>query len=390
MEDRAKWVQPPCGTTPGDPVQIAFRVKLKRVNSVDTKAGTAFVKFDINYVWTDSRLAGWPKGVELPPWLWGPLWHVANHNSDWQEVQSAFQLEDRQSGRLRRTMKYSGVVDNPMNLRDFPFDLDSIDIIFYSMCHWMTLNEEACGYDLNEKPYKFRLARGQWLVLLWDGTIHEWDLLGVSNQTSTDGPSQSTVVSCHVARKYPYYFWKVMLPLYLITFLSFSSFHFEVADLEPRVNTISTYILASFAMLYVVGDVLPKTDFLTKVDSAIVVTIFSLAFIGTSILLLNYIHNHVGPEEAEKWNLIIETSLISIDAVVNVMIFLPAWFQQRTARRQLASYRTTSGDNEAAVDNWPSGENAKATRAHQSPPPTVQPSAIYCSIGDLLEKQKIQ
>ena len=56
------------------------------------------------------------------------------------------------------------------------------------------------------------------------------------------------------------------MPLYLVTALSFTTFEFEVDDLENRNNTVLTTFLAAFAMLYVVGEALPKTDFLTKVD----------------------------------------------------------------------------------------------------------------------------
>ena len=46
-----------------------------------------------------------------------------------------------------------------------------------------------------------------------------------------------------------YYFWKALLPLYLLTVLSMSTFHFETDDLVSRVGTVSTYFLSAFAML---------------------------------------------------------------------------------------------------------------------------------------------
>ena len=57
-----------------------------------------------------------------------------------------------------------------------------------------------------------------------------------------------------ISRQTPYYFWKVLLPLYLVTALSFTAFHYETDDLTERSALTSSYFLASFAMLYVVGD----------------------------------------------------------------------------------------------------------------------------------------
>ena len=43
------------------------------------------------------------------------------------------------------------------------------------------------------------------------------------------------------------------------------TFHFDAVNLSDRYSTVSAYFLAAFAMLYIVGEALPKTDFLTKI-----------------------------------------------------------------------------------------------------------------------------
>ena len=132
---------------------------------------------------------------------------------------------------------------------------------------------------------------------MWSGFIAEWELHGVSTKIKEkqdgDGPSKSLVpVSLHVTRRSGYYFWKALLPLYLLTALSMSTFHFNTDNLSDRTATVSTYFLAAFAMLYVVGASLPKTDFLTKIDTVIVLTTLSLAFTGARAAFVpEYIYN---------------------------------------------------------------------------------------------------
>jgi hypothetical protein len=62
--------------------------------------------------------------------------------------------------------------------------------------------------------------------------------------------------------KRTYHARQALLPLYLLTGLSFSAFNFEPDEMEQRYNTIATYFLAAFSMMYVVGEAMPKTDFL--------------------------------------------------------------------------------------------------------------------------------
>lgn len=54
---------------------VDLRFCLLKVSSVDTVAGTAFVKIQTISYWTDPRLIGWSEDRMLPPALWGPrMW----------------------------------------------------------------------------------------------------------------------------------------------------------------------------------------------------------------------------------------------------------------------------------------------------------------------------
>mmetsp|Transcript_6503 Transcript_6503/g.16448 ORF Transcript_6503/g.16448 Transcript_6503/m.16448 type:complete len:173 (+) Transcript_6503:477-995(+) len=106
----------------------------------------------------------------------------------------------------------------------------------------------------------------------FDGVVNEWRLLGVSSRINVRPPNPqgieliSVTLGFHLSRKPAYYFWKVMLPLYMLTLLSFGTFEFEVDNLGDRNSSVSTYFLAAFAMLYVVGESIPKTEYLNKID----------------------------------------------------------------------------------------------------------------------------
>lgn len=164
-----------------------------------------------------------------------------------------------------------------MELQDFPLDLDDIGIELLTGCLYRSLDgTTTMGEERHGKQYSVQMisrpGEGDFISAKWSGRIAEWTLHGVSCSIETLPPDQNgqeeieVKLRYHVSRRASFYFWKALLPLYLLTVLSFSSFEFDVLDLSSRNDTTSTYFLAAFAMLYVVGEALPKTDFLTKVD----------------------------------------------------------------------------------------------------------------------------
>eukprot|EP01050_Picozoa_sp_SAG11_P027007 SAG11_NODE_6676_length_1269_cov_1.089744_1_plen_210_part_00 len=174
----------------------------------------------------------------------------------------------------------------------------------------------------------------------------------------------------HVTRKPGYYFWKALLPLYLLTALSMTTFHFETDNLSDRSSTVSTYFLAAFAMLYVVGAALPKTDFLTKIDSVIVLTTVSLAFTGVASLGIAKLHTDQGEEVAGTWNLGIEISILTIYLFSNLCIFMPPFITQFRGKGRLTRYkRPTNADSEALSEG-----------GCDLPPTTVEHGADYYTL----------
>jgi hypothetical protein len=394
--DDEYWAQPSSKDEIDDRGAVLLPVDLKmwldKVNAVDTVAGTAFVTIMTTMYWTDKRLVGWPESATLPAKLWGPTLGIKNALGDMQEKSVTFVLVDPETGRLKRTHIYTGSVDNPMDLRSFPFDMDTIEVKFVTLSNWLTLDGERYGTLPKGKSYQLRQVQesgeGHWLNFRWSGQINEWALHGVSTvikelpPDATGNEFTAVNVNFHVTRKSAYYFWKALLPLYLLTILSMSTFHFATDNLDSRVATVSTYFLAAFAMLYVVGATLPKTDFLTKIDVVIVLSTCSLAFTGVVSLGLAKLHEESGADLAKDWNLRVEILLVSLYVLTNLWIFLPPCLNQKRAARQLAGYsrqRLRSGDD----DRIDSGSDALDLGL----PPTVDPDCNYFALQYLLDLQ---
>ena len=215
--DDLAWIEPPASPT-GEPwIWVDIRFAVHKLTKIDTVEGSAFIKVSQFSYWTDPRLQGW-KG-ELPDNLWGPRLNLQNSLGDLDCRQDEFSLTDRSTGRVRRAYVYEGCIDNDMNLRDFPFDLDSVPLIFTTMSRWTSNDQSRSGKVPYGKSYRLRKVcqpgEGNWLRLNLTNTIPEFELLGMSTMINELPPnvagSERTRVSVtfHVSRKAGFYMYKV-------------------------------------------------------------------------------------------------------------------------------------------------------------------------------------
>ena len=134
-------------------------------------------------------MVGW-SGV-LPAKLWGPRFYLSNMKGDILEKRGFFQLLDPQDGSMYSGQSFIGLIDNPMSLRDFPFDMNSVRIDLVSSQNVATVDSTAIlnRFSAGQNQYNIRLVggpTGAGLQLLgWSGDIAEWRLHGVATKLVT-------------------------------------------------------------------------------------------------------------------------------------------------------------------------------------------------------------
>ena len=90
-------------------------------------------------------------------------------------------------------------------------------------------------------------------------------------------------------------------------------------EIGDRAGVVSTYFLAAFAMLYVVGSYLPTTDYLTRMDYVIITTTGLLAIMGVENMLAG---GRGDPNRLGGWPLL--GCLLSA-CTSRPVVSLPAW-----------------------------------------------------------------
>jgi len=155
-----EWEMPPTPSGDGDerPIVVELQLELNHVSNVDTVNSTANVKFGVVMWWIDERIKelNLGRGGTLPKNMWGPKLRVHN-GIDLAERQIVFDVEDMDRCKIKRLITYTGTVENAMQLEDFPFDLDDLDIILRTSSDFMTKDGEISG----------ALPAGQIYRLIW-------------------------------------------------------------------------------------------------------------------------------------------------------------------------------------------------------------------------------
>ena len=250
------------------------------------------------------------------------------------------------TGWLLRDLR-QGEFWNPMDLMDFPFDVDDLDLRFETTSNWETLDGCRSGNLPGKRSYRLRPVQpdrkeGHWLMLGADWSpISEWRLHGVSTELNElppdpQGREWTTLnLRFHASRRSGFYIYKTMVPLWATWVLGMTTFWLETDDLASRLSMSITGLLAGFALLFVVADALPKTDFLTAVDVVIMIATVSLGLSGVASCVLSSMHKHKGEELAAWWN---HTCIIGLSAVFvlgNLACFLPSMQRKRKQVKML-------------------------------------------------------
>lgn len=176
-------------------------------------------------------------------------------------------------GRVVNRARLEAVIRAPLDFREFPFDSQALRIQVESYSHdaealTLVLDEDFSGFDRH-----FQMP--------------EWEVLGTEASASPvlreqDQRTYSRLdFSVNVQRRVGYYLWKVVLPLVLITAISWVVFWMSSDGLGRRAGITATGMLTVIAYQFIIAGMLPRFPYLTILDK---VTLLALVLIALTML----------------------------------------------------------------------------------------------------------
>jgi len=249
--------------------EVRVFMEMLDLGSIDSVSQTFNASFYFELVWLDDSLkhAG-PGSLKMKlDEIWNPLIQILNQ----QSIQQTFarRVEVFSDGRVVYRQRAWGTFSQPLQLRDFPFDEQTIRIDLV-----------AAGYSPEDLSLTIDNGSGIAPVL----SIPDWSVLDWRTQSGVieTGPENTPVSTASLVvdlKRHPGFFIvKVLLPLVLIVLMSWTVFWINPQNAGPQISISVTAILTLIAFLFSMSSMLPRLPMLTRLDWFVMYSTFLVFF----------------------------------------------------------------------------------------------------------------
>jgi hypothetical protein len=174
-------------------------------------------------------------------------------------------------------------IKSNFNLQNFPFDKQKIEILLrqdeHNVAHYRAL---VTDWTL-DKASKFKQ----------ENKIEGWNIVNVdmnyflTNDNLKDRTFDGFKLSYEIDRKSNYYIYKIIIPIFLILVVCWSSVWINPRELESRLTITIVCLLSLIAYNFVIDKDLPKLEYFTIMDYLILVS-YVYAAIPTFVSVITF------------------------------------------------------------------------------------------------------
>ena len=241
----------------GQPTEVAVGLRVINVTGIEDTSQTITVDFMVSQEWTDLRLTAF-EGCEFSLGeIWTPHIDVVNSGRLFTRLQK--RVEVLGNGRARQVQRYSGALVFAYDAHRFPFDKQDIVITLLSEEYSegkivLTIDETVTGRNPNAFD------------------IPDWSISGVDAQIISKHLEilnrNHSAYEFHipVERRSGFFVWKVIVPLMLIVFMSWTVFWINPSQVGPQISMSATSMLTLIAFQFAMGNLLPRLSYFTVMD----------------------------------------------------------------------------------------------------------------------------
>lgn len=279
---------------PGAPVRVDLGIFVQQIADLDQVKQTFRIQGYMTLGWNDEGLRFEPedRGVEMLEFsgaaataqlgkkIW---WPDVEFVAAWSSEFGRHWLTVAPSGRVELSMEFRATVTSFLELRQFPYDSQTLQIVVESSAY----DNEECVFV----PDRERTGVQQEHALL------EWDVADELHATAATrrfeqvgafyGDYSRVTFEVTAIREVGFYLWKLFLPLLLIVASAWVAFWLR--DISVQLGISFTMMLTLVAFNFSVADSLPKASYLTFLDAVFVssyvsvfLSIISTVFIESS------------------------------------------------------------------------------------------------------------
>ena len=261
----------------GVPTKVSVAVFVINIESVSGAEQSYKANAVMSATWKDPRLACKPgqnpdliRTYKLDQ-VWHPSVYILNQRRVFKIEKDLIRVDCE--GNAEYSQIFYGDFLTLADIKDFPFDERPLKIDIISTDNGPGEVELSVAEDFTGRGDKFSIA--DWYI---DETpTTESSVYKVSSNLAEQSLSR-LIFSFNADRNTHYYIWKVIVPMMLIVFMSWTVFWIPPDQLGPKIGLSVTSMLTLIAYRFALSNLTPKVDYLTRFDK--------FAFASTLLIFL--------------------------------------------------------------------------------------------------------
>ena len=252
------------------PTDVKIRVFVLDIDEINDAGQSFTANIFVQIEWKDPRLAQPGKTVKYSlNEIWNPNIQVVNKQKTFKSLPDVAVVDSE--GNVMYRQRVFGNFSQPLNLRKFPFDQQTLKFEFLSVGN----TPDEVNLIKNSSGIKEEFTWPNWHIL-------NWDFIDFNFQYLPDVPAREGLIFSLTAKRYvQFYIFKFIIPLLLIVCMSWIVFWIDPTDYAAQISVAITSMLTLIAYQYLVGSSLPRVPYLTQLDK--------LMFLSTAMVFVTLI-----------------------------------------------------------------------------------------------------
>ena len=238
--------------------QVTVGILVVNIKKIDDTNMSITLDFAVRLMWHEDALAGKHQKMQLYAYneVWTPDIQIANE-LDLKRKRKE-NLEVYPDGTVIYRQRYQGDLSLVIDFTDFPLDKQMINIQL--VAPMMNNIKFITDENLTGQTEKFSIQ--EWKIGEGSMVIEPYKILSYE------------FVACNykieAQRRSGYYFWKVVIPLTIVIFMSWTVFWIDPVNIEAQLAVAATAMLTIIAYQFALSNMLPRISYFTRLDYFIV------------------------------------------------------------------------------------------------------------------------
>lgn len=283
----------------GVPTQVSVGLYVIDINSISDRALSFSADFYLVLRWTDPRLSR-ESGTSLAGCklriddVWNPRVLIVNQRQVSKQLEDVVDIDPQ--GIVTYRQRFYGDLSARLDLAEFPFDKQVLWIRLASL----------------DSPDQVQFSNDATITGRMDAfSIPDWFIGPESTQVTSQYflPQERNLsrfdLSFEARRDSGFYFWKVIVPLSLIVFMSWTVFWIDPSQLAAQLGVSTASVLTLIAFQFALSSTLPRISYLTRMDQFLLAST-GLIFLALaeSVLTSTLAHSAESslPQKIDRWS----------------------------------------------------------------------------------------